>query len=73
MSKAEMFFAGDFASFEVSGMIFVPVFSLVLYRKCVDVEDIIAIFMAAGGVLCITHPHFIFGTDPDQIPVTPLA
>ena len=68
-----MILAGDFASFEVSAMVFVPVFSMVLYRKCVDAEDIVGIFMAVGGVLCITHPHFIFGANPDEIPVPPLA
>ena len=65
--------AGDFASFDMSGMVFAPVLTLILHRKCVAAEDLAGLFLAAGGVLCLTHPSFIFGTDHDAVPVPLMA
>ena len=65
--------SGDMASFNVGGMIFSPLMSLLLYRKCVDIEDFVGLFFASAGVICITHPTFIFGEDPHAIPIPLLA
>ena len=64
---------GDFASFEASGMVFTPALTLILHRKCVSAEDFAGLFIAAAGVLCITHPSFIFGTEPNAAGVPLMA
>ena len=64
---------GDMASFDVGGMICTPLITLLLYRKCVDIEDFGGLLLASAGVICITHPTIIFGVDLNAPPVPPLA
>ena len=56
-----------------SVQILVPVLTLLLHRRCVDMEDGVGILIALVGILLVTQPDFIFAGTAAHRNTPPLA
>ena len=62
---------GDFSALDTgSTMVFVPLLTLTMYRRCINVEDGFGILAALIGVVLVTQPQFLFGSNMEE-PRTP--